>query len=438
MKITVTLTNKQLTNKEFLIAVRAFVNGKYKHYSVGVSCTKSNWNANTSSVSSRDRAYKEKNAAISAKLQEVTALYNNVTDVQQIETNNKQKELSLFDIIDLKIADCNTYSYKKNFIQLKNFLNEEYNSLKISSIDNVFFADFIQKLRQKKSIAQQNKLVKMFNIVYKFALENSYINNYNKFKYNKQMQATKERYLTATELNTILTMYRDSLQYYNYLGEVTPKQKAVFLFILHLAFQGIAPCDMANLRVKDLEIEKIQTQETDLLQEREKYEQKRAETVEILNIKLYRQKTKTYVNIITYKKYIQEVLDYFTQNKTQNDYLIDCLNAKKTYTEKQKEDRISNYYNKLNKSLNAYYKEICEKNNLTYKHITYYMARHTFINKLYSMQVPENTIKRLIGHKDSTLQRYYIADVQKIEQANIIKQIFEKHEYSNPFSTYMY
>lgn len=49
------------------------------------------------------------------------------------------------------------------------------------------------------------------------------------------------------------------------------------------------------------------------------------------------------------------------------------------------------------------------------------------------MQVPENTIKRLVGHKDSTLQRYYIADVQKIEQANIIEQIFIGHQYSHPY-----
>lgn len=433
MKITVTLTNKQLTNKEYLIAVRAFAYGKYKHYSVGVSCTKTNWNANTSSVSSKDRSYKEKNAAIAAKLQEITELYNNVTDVQQTDASPNKQELTFFDLIDLKIADCNTYSYKKNFMQLKNFLKEEYNTLKINDINKVWFSDFVQRVQERKSTTQQNKLVKMFNIVYKFGLENNYIKDYNKFKYNKQMQATKERYLTSSELNTMLTMYRDSLKIYNYLAEITPKQKAVFLFVLHIAFQGIAPCDMANLRIRDLEIETIQTQETDLLQDREKYEQNRPETLEILNIKLYRQKTKTYVNIITYKKYIQEVLDYFTQNKTGNDYLIDCLDAKKTYTEKQRESRISNYYNKLNKCLNDYYKEICERNDLIYKHISFYMSRHTFINKLYSMQVPENTIKRLVGHKDSTLQRYYIADVQKIEQANIIAEIFKGHQYSHPY-----
>ena len=433
MKITVTLTNKQLTNKEYLIAVRAFAYGKYKHYSVGVSCTKTNWNANTSSVSSRDRGYKEKNAAIEAKLQEVTDLYNNVTDVQQTDASPNKQELTFFDLIDLKIADCNTYSYKKNFMQLKNFLKEEYNKLKINDINKVWFSDFVQRVQERKSTTQQNKLVKMFNIVYKFGLENNYIKDYNKFKYNKQMQATKERYLTSSELNTMLTMYRDSLKIYNYLAEITPKQKAVFLFVLHIAFQGIAPCDMANLRIRDLEIETIQTQETDLLQDREKYEQNRPGTLEILNIKLYRQKTKTYVNIITYKEYIKEVLEYFTQNKTGNDYLIDCLDAKKTYTEKQRESRISNYYNKLNKVLNDYYKEICVRNDLIYKHISFYMSRHTFINKLYSMQVPENTIKRLVGHKDSTLQRYYIADVQKIEQANIIEQIFIGHQYSHPY-----
>lgn len=428
MKITVTQTNKQLANNEYLICIRVYSNGKYKHFSTSVSCTVSNWNSKSNTVSSKDRNYKEKNAAIQAKLEEVTKLYSNTSTEEVIEAT-KSVELTFYDVINMKIEDCNTFSYKKNFIQLSNYLKQLYPSLPISSINQVWFNDFIENLQKEKETAQQNKLVKMFNIVYGFGLEKGVISKYIKFKYTKKKTASKERYLTASELNTILTMYHDTQEYYYYLAELELKHKAVYLFILHLAFQGIAPIDMCRIRIKDLIFEDIETEERNLLVDRLDYEERKPETIQILNVKLFRQKTNEYVNIITYTDVIKEVLEYFTANKTENDYLIDCLDARKSYTDKQIDSRVSNYYSKLNKVLNEYYKEVCERNNLQCKHITYYMARHSFINKLYQMGVQENVIKRLVGHKDSTLQRHYIADVQKIEQANIIKMIFQDFEY---------
>lgn len=428
MKITVTQTTKKLANNENLIAVRVFANGKYKHFSTSVSCTSANWNAKSNTVSSKDRNYKEKNAAIQAKLEEVTKLYSNTSTDEVIETT-KSVELTFYKVIQMKIEDCNTFSYKKNFIQLSNYLKLHYQSLPLSSINQVWFNDFVDNLNKEKETSQVNKLIKMFNIVYSFGLEKGVISKYIKFKYTKKKTASKERYLTASELNTILTMYHDTQEYYYYLAELELKHKAVYLFVLHLAFQGIAPIDMAKLKIKDLIFEDIETEERNLLTDRLDCEERKPETIQILNVRLFRQKTNEYVNIITYTDVIKEVLDFFTYNKNENDYLIDCLDARKSYTDKQIDSRVSNYYNKLNKSLNEYYKEVCERNNLQCKHITYYMARHSFINKLYQMGVQENVIKRLVGHKDSTLQRHYIADVQKIEQANIIKMIFQDFEY---------
>lgn len=428
MKITVTQTTKKLSNNENLIAVRVFNDGKYKHYSTGISCTSANWNSKTSTVSSKDRNYKEKNEVIKAKLEEVERIYSN-TPTEEIKEITKKKELTFYEIIDMKIEDCNTYSYKKNFLQLSNYLKQHYPSLPINSINQVWFNDFVENLNKEKETAQVNKLIKMFNIVYSFGLEKGVITTYNKFKYIKKKTASKERYLTASELNVILTMYHDTQEYYYYMAELELRHKAVYLFILHLAFQGIAPVDMAKLKIKDLQFEEIETEERNLLKDIHNFKVKKPDTVEILNVRLFRQKTNEYVNIITYTDVIKEVLEYFTANKSENDYLIDCLDANKKYNDKQIDSRVSNYYNKLNKALNEYYKEVCERNNLNYKHITYYMSRHSFINKLYQLGVQENIIKRLVGHKDSTLQKYYVADVQKIEQANIIKLIFQDFEY---------
>lgn len=429
MKISVTQTSKQLANNEYLICIRVFNNGKYKHFSTGISCTENNWNNKTQTVSSKDRNYKEKNEAIKAKLEEVEKLYSNTPTEEELKEVTKKKELTFYEVINLKIEDCNTYSYKKNFIQLGNYLKQHYPSLPLSSINQVWFNDFVDNLNKEKETAQVNKLIKMFNIVYSFGLEKGVITTYNKFKYIKKKTASKEKYLTANELNTILTMYHDVQEFYYYIGELQLQHKAVYLFILHLAFQGIAPVDMAKLKIKDLVFEKIETEERNLLVDRLDIEEKKPDTVEILNVRLFRQKTNEYVNIITYTSVIKEVLDFFIHGKNENDYLIDCLDANKKYTDKQIDSRVSNYYNKLNKALNEYYQDVCESNNLQYKHITYYMARHSFINKLYQMGIQENVIKRLVGHKDSTLQKYYVADVQKIEQANIIKMIFQDFKY---------
>lgn len=428
MKITVTRTNKQLANNEYLICIRVYSNGKYKHYSTSISCTSANWNAKSNTVSSKDRNYKEKNAAIQAKLEEIIKLYSNTSTDEVIETT-KSVELTFYEVIQMKIEDCNTFSYKKNFIQLSNYLKLHYQSLPLSSINQVWFNDFVDNLNKEKETSQVNKLIKMFNIVYSFGLEKGVISKYIKFKYTKKKTASKERYLTASELNTILTMYHDTQGFNYYVGELQLCHIAVYLFVLHLAFQGIAPVDMAKLKIKDLIFEDIETEERNLLTDRLDYEERKPETIKILNVRLFRQKTNEYVNIITYTDVIKEVLEYFTKGKNNDDYLIDCLDARKTYTDKQIDSRVSNYYSKLNKALNEYYSDVCERNNLQYKHITYYMARHSFINKLYQMGVQENTIKRLVGHKDSTLQKYYVADVQKIEQANIIKMIFQDFEY---------
>lgn len=110
MKITVTQTTKKLANNENLIAVRVFANGKYKHYSTGISCTVANWNNKTNTVSSKDRNYKEKNEAIKAKLEEVEKLYSNTSTEEEVKEISNNKEISFFDIIEKKANECNTYS----------------------------------------------------------------------------------------------------------------------------------------------------------------------------------------------------------------------------------------------------------------------------------------------------------------------------------------
>ena len=65
--------------------------------------------------------------------------------------------------------------------------------------------------------------------------------------------------LNGSELNLMLYAYRQTQQNYNYLAEYTKEDKALMLWILHFAFQGLAPVDMANIRLRDLSIETLNT-----------------------------------------------------------------------------------------------------------------------------------------------------------------------------------
>lgn len=432
MKITVKQTSKTLANGENLISVYVYANGRYKTYSTSVSCTKANWNAKTSTVSSKDRKYKDKNETIQAKLEEVQRIYavRESTEKAEKELRSKSpKDISFYDVIAAKINDdCYTENTKKGYRQIENYLRSKYPILTVTMLTKEWFDEFVQTLQSEKTIAQTNSYVRFLNYLIKYGLEIKLIKEYITFKYRPQKVTTaKELHLTNTELNLILMMYAEAKNAYNHLDKDLPReQEAVFLFILHLSFQGLAPCDMASLRVKDLIYEDVETNPIDPQREIMRLNETRKPlTKEIINIRLHRQKSHERVTIYCYKSIIDEVIEYFTSGKSKDDYLINCFKSSTTYTDKKKIQRLCYYYNSMQTALNRYYSTKCETLGMKPKRITYYMARRSFANKLYSMNINENIIKRLIGHKDSNLQIHYLADVEKIRQADIVARVLQ-------------
>lgn len=420
MKITVTQTTKKLANNENLIAVRVFNDGKYKHYSTGVSCTVANWNNKSNTVSSRDRNYKEKNLAIQSKLEEVVNLYSNNT-TEEVKEVTKNKEISFFDIIEKKANECNTYSYKKNFIQLKNHLQSKFPNIPCN-VSQDFFNAFLQSLEDKPE-AQKTKLIKMFRLVYNFGIQNNYITKFTNFKYNTKeynKAIHKDRYLNFSELSCIINAYKKLIS----SGDIKNinndnKIYSLCVYVLHICFQGIAPVDMAQIKLKDIEENIINSNEYDYEKalNNEKYKEeynRNNKQCQVIELSFKRQKTNIQVDVCTSYSILQPILDIITNGKSKDDYLINCLSNNKQYTEKQKQSRITNYYVKLAKCLNEYMSEYCNTYDIPIlQQITYYSARHTVINALAQLNVPYNVIRRYIGHKDTTLDKNYIQQKNK-------------------------
>ena len=386
-----------------------------------MSCTENNWNNKSNTVSSKDRNYKEKNLAIKAKLEEVEKLYSNTSTEEEVKEISNNKEISFFDIIEKKANECNTYSYKKNFIQLSNHLKEKFNAIPCN-ISQDFFNVFLQSLQDKPE-AQKTKLIKMFRLVYNFGIQNNYITKFTNFKYNAKeyhKAIHKDRYLSYSEFSCLVNAYKKLIE----SGDISNinndnKIYSLCVYILHICFQGIAPIDMAQIRLKDIQVKTINSIQYDYekaLNNKEYVSEYNTNNkqYQILELSFKRQKTNIQVDVCTSYSILQPILDVITNVKSKDDYLINCLSNKKQYTEKQKQSRITNYYVKLAKCLNEYMSEYCNTYDIPLlQQITYYSARHTVINALAQLNVQYNVIRRYIGHKDTTLDKNYIQQKNK-------------------------
>lgn len=254
-----------------------------------------------------------------------------------------------------------------------------------------------------------------------------------KFKHkNNTIPTNKKKHLNITELSLIINQYKKLIHSGAIKkGNDDKEIYSLLLYILHIAFQGIAPIDLSKIKIKDLETETINTIPYDIEKAKndkeynEKYN-KENKGYEIIKVNFARTKTNVMVNVYVLSDIIRPILEVFKDGKNENDYLTNCLNANKTYTNKQQQSRVTNYYVAMKKHLNEYLQKTAKSYNIKIEDFSYYSARHTLTNYLINNNIDESTIKRLIGHKDSTLTKYYIADIDKICQANLIAEMFNK------------
>ena len=89
-------------------------------------------------------------------------------------------------------------------------------------------------------------------------------------------------------------------------------------------------------------------------------------------------------------------------------------------TDKQFSKRVSKWFGIISKHLRKViepFKKIPD--------LTYYMARHAFINRINGLDIPHSTIRKLIGHAEGSLKEY-IAPPTDWEIADITAQIFNQ------------
>ena len=441
---------KKLKNKTYPLLFRLYSNGNKKYKASGISTLPKYWNANKRRLTCREDDYKSKNDFLIQEYNRITErikwfVNNNIEfDLEFILSNlslesyesgpvaNKDFDSSNFiDIMKMRANSRTRFKTRENNKCLCNTISKLYNQkITTSSINQLFVNNFRSKVDQLNSTASlKNSLLLFFKSSYEFGVLNKWIKDPYNFKIKLfHVKRSNNREMPFEEITEIINAYKIHLMsergFCGCFG--------LSLFILDMSFQGLSPFDLSNLKIKDLELIEIKKNSINYERYKTNSDYKRRcdlnqEYKLVLKIKAFRSKTNIEVPICTDIYPILPIIYYLVQNKSKNDYLLNCYSKNKTYTENQLHIRSEHYFQSLSKDLN---KTLIQYNNThltSIRKLTFYYARHCFINYLDHMNISRHLIRKMIGHKQNSLDDYYINRITDWEQATIIGQMFNSN-----------
>lgn len=445
MKVGIELfRSKKLKDGTNPIAIRLTHNGKNKYKMCGISIKPQHWNNIKKRITCREDNFRIKNELIKKQYiqieervdwfiknniefdfdfifsdKELTS-YSNVNPMQDFNSNN---------FIDIVRARTESYPKIKTKENYKAFLSAmlklygEY--VDVNQINQYFAVNFKERLDNANySNNHKNTLIKCFKSSYKFGVENRWITRPYAFELKSYPHKPLDRDISIEETTKIINLFKKQIE----AGFDMKIFEPLAIFCLDIAFQGLSPYDLAKIKISDLKLCEISNIDPnfELLNNDENYRKQIQENQNIrpvIKINTHRSKTNTFVPICCDYITIRPILHFLCKGKKHNDYLINCFSSKKTYTEKQYHNRCGVYFLNLSTKLNPFLHEV----NID-KRITFYYARHAFINTLDTMDIPHDLIRKMVGHKSSTIERSYINKTTDWEQSNIIYNIFNKVE----------
>lgn len=456
MKVTVKLfKSKVLSNGENPIVVELSDRKKRKIVSTGESAKPSNWLI-SGKVGSRDTRSVEKNNVIKDLYD---TLYNRcdecwnklgeydlnlICDFKQpiVKVEDKVyieddiKFTDFYQLIDYK-AQTQKASSQKNYKQLKNYLISVYGDELPMKIITQRWIDFFQsKLAENKSVQQQAKLAKYFMIVFNFGRENGLIDN-------RKVNVDKKRTVYKVQGKKALTPL--ALQHlYTYLERVVfshiPNQdykltynmhnacNGVMIFMLDFFFQGLAPVDLANIKIGDLEIKsRLQEQlknktANEIVNHfkglsKEEYESELNNNIKYITLPkgLFRKKTSSEAQlVIPLTKVLKKLLEYYNYKKDgtlkdKDDYLINFLSKDKPRTAKQQVERIANCVYFLKSAMIKGFEKFGTDANFMeeFKEMSLYTMRHTFITVGLRLELNREQLANMAGHSVEEQATYF-------------------------------
>ncbi len=446
MKISKVLyTSKTLASGEHPIMIRIAHNGKNKYISTSTFCRANHWSKTLELIGAKDAKREEKNKLITSKYH---ALQNRLAEIEEkglspsldlllsnepIKDEAKEK-INLIHIYELKAESSKAPRTASEYRTFKKVMETLYGDfINVNDISQVWVNELREKIDTYYATknSQKNHFIKCFHGVYSHAEAVGIIPFRKAIRIKNFKHEKNDDYLSPEDVSVILSAYKKDIV--ARAREIDSKQEqALSLFIIMMAFQGLANIDLAGVQIKDIEIKTIKKISVDWEQyyNSQEYKEridKEQEERKVVMLSLNRRKTEKGVEIVADYVSISPILDRLMAGKQPNDYLIPCF-SQKTIGNKRKEiERSSNFYDTNKKILNKYLDEFCRIwgfpriENLTYK-----QARSAFANEVCNMDVSHNLIQKMLGHTQTVLAKHYLAPVTQWEQGEVCYRIFNK------------
>ena len=446
MKISKVLyTSKTLANGEHPVMIRIANKGKNKYVATSTSCKASHWSKTLGLIGAKDSKREEKNKIITSLF---LSLQNRLAEMEErgveptfemllstAPIKDEDKELiNLIKLYELKAASCKAPRTNGEYRTMQKVMQSLYSDfVNINDISQVWANELREKIDEHygEKNAQKNHFIKCFQGVYSYAEEIGVIPFRKAIKIKNFKHEKKDRYLTTEDVSVILSAYKKDIVARTRALE--PQQElALSVFVLMMAFQGIANIDLAGVRIKDVEIKTIKKISVDWEQYYNSADYKEQidneqEERNVIVLTFHRRKTKSRVEICADYLSISPIFGILTRGKGENDYLIPCFSNKTLGNEKKEIERCARFYNKLKLVLNDYLKEFCRIWNFQeIENLTYYQARAAFVNQVANMDISHNLIQKMLGQKQSVLEKHYLQPATQWEQSEVTYRIFNK------------
>ncbi len=408
--------------------------GKVKRLSTGVRCRKQHWMANEERISKLDPDYRIKNEMVDMMFRSLSGeIQSHIDDFlnrefERIVGNHKSMETekgkspdeqisgegdqnyNLASLVREKMKTLSRLNTRRGYVSFLRLVENRFNGgAELGDVDSNYLGgliadiDYIYKEKQPMRREMLSKLKSVLN----FGIETGRIRNEVRPRFPKVYLDHKDRNLDDRVLSSLFSRYREFVDNY---GIIDQQIKSWGIFFLGIAFQGLAPSDLARLRLRDIKTKML------IIDGNEEC---------FIVVKTHRVKTGVPVNIVAWRNPVVEILQSLMQRKNDDEYLLDCFAKDEILTEAQMQNRLCYYFGKISRSLLL----PIGKERETHQ-ITYYYARHAFCNIVDGLDLPRNVIQKMVGHRLSVLERSYLRGITEEEQAKVSVRVFRKLGFS--------
>lgn len=464
---------KTLSDGSHPVLIRIYHNGVIRRISTSVYIKDKHWNSIRGCISCRDKDYKIKNEMIDTLYRRISGSIQEFIDTKleteldsiisqykfekihhpkssvnidkkepenasgdNPENEGKNAKSSFIDMVDKKIEATLSLNTRRGYEGFRRYFADKFgNGPEIGYVDQKFTNRFLFQLDKdyEARTSMKHLMISRYNAVLNYARGCGIIPTSEKICLPRYNISRKDRNLNNDEVYSIMSAFKLALESDPRISK--PTTMALGLFVLDIAFQGLAPVDLASLRVKSINFLTLHAYqknpklyETDM-EYRRKYDDPE-NRIRAVCINTTRKKTGRPVSIVSTLKGIECFLLELIKGKHENDYLIPCFRNDIEYNPNQRQNRLANYFNKMAAYLNDVMDEYYKEHNLGFHpRITYYYARHAFCNLLDSLDVPRHIIQHMVGHRTTVLETSYLRPITQWEQAMLSDRIFSLYFY---------